>query len=475
MARRQRLQPGVAAAAAQLAGLGLAWETSDERKALAYYMEALGKYAEYMRCTYETSPEGQAVRAKVLQITGRCEYLKKRLDATFVCYEEKAEAVAPAAAVAVPVEVPFRQARYYAHARQEEEAGEGEANGEAPAAAVIHARPELFASARVDPDRPGAVRWDDVAGLEAAKESLREAAILPQRFPLLFTGSRKPWKGVLLYGPPGTGKSHLAAALASEAKAAFYMVTASDLLSKWQGESVKRVRALFEEARASAPSIIFIDEVEALCGARSSEDTTSTNQVKTEILTQVDGIPATAGGDVNVLLLGATNLPWAIDQAMRRRFERRIYIPLPCEAARRRMFALHSAGVECAIGAEDVARFAASTEGFSGSDIKVATRDALMGPVRRVQNATHFTFDVPGAPAVPTEPGAPRPIVPCEEAALGAFACTWDALPPNAELVAPAVTIEDFDAALRATKPSVSARDLARFEQWTEEFGMDGE
>src|SRR5271156_4489405 len=103
------------------------------------------------------------------------------------------------------------------------------------------------------------VKWDDVAGLEGAKESLKEAVILPIKFPHLFTGKRTPWRGILLYGPPGTGKSYLAKAVATEAQGTFFSISSSDLLSKWMGESEKLVKSLFQMARENKPAIIFID------------------------------------------------------------------------------------------------------------------------------------------------------------------------------------------------------------------------
>ncbi|CAG8742809.1 17922_t:CDS:2, partial [Acaulospora morrowiae] len=112
------------------------------------------------------------------------------------------------------------------------------------------------------------VHWDDVAGLDSAKEALKEAVILPIKFPQLFTGNRKPWSGILLYGPPGTGKSYLAKAVATEANSTFFSVSSSDLVSKWMGESERLVKSLFEMARESKPAIIFIDEIDSLCGQR---------------------------------------------------------------------------------------------------------------------------------------------------------------------------------------------------------------
>lgn len=114
------------------------------------------------------------------------------------------------------------------------------------------------------------VKWDDVAGLYKAKEALKEAVIMPLRFPEIFTGSRKPWKGILLYGPPGTGKTFIAKACASEmGDSTFFSVSSSDIMSKYVGESEKIVKYLFELARKEKSSIIFIDEVDSMAGNRS--------------------------------------------------------------------------------------------------------------------------------------------------------------------------------------------------------------
>eukprot|EP00755_Sulcionema_specki_P033122 Sspe_Gene.100093::Locus_74768_Transcript_1_1_Confidence_1.000_Length_921::g.100093::m.100093/K12196/VPS4; vacuolar protein-sorting-associated protein 4 len=134
------------------------------------------------------------------------------------------------------------------------------------------------------------VSWDDIAGLEGAKDALREAVILPLKFPQLFTGQRKPWRGILMYGPPGTGKSYLAKAVATESDTTFFSVSSADLMSKWVGESEKLVRNLFRMAREKKPSIIFIDEIDSLCSARGSGESDSTQRVKTEFLVQMQGV-----------------------------------------------------------------------------------------------------------------------------------------------------------------------------------------
>lgn len=170
------------------------------------------------------------------------------------------------------------------------------------------------------------VKWDDIAGLENAKKALQEAVILPIKFPHIFVGTRTPWKGILLYGPPGTGKTYLAKACATEADSTFFSISSSDLMSKWVGESEKLIKTLFNLAREKKPAIIFIDEIDSLCGNRSEGENDATRRVKTEFLVQMQGV---GKDDQGILVLGATNIPWGLDPAIRRRFEKRIYIPLP--------------------------------------------------------------------------------------------------------------------------------------------------
>ncbi|KAL7009186.1 Vacuolar protein sorting-associated protein 4 [Cystobasidiomycetes sp. EMM_F5] len=231
------------------------------------------------------------------------------------------------------------------------------------------------------------VSWDDVAGLESAKEALKEAVILPIKFPHLFTGKRTPWRGILLYGPPGTGKSFLAKAVATEAKSTFFSVSSSDLVSKWMGESERLVKQLFTMARENKPAIIFIDEVDSLAGTRGEGESEASRRIKTEFLVQMNGV---GNDDTGVLVLGATNIPWQLDPAIKRRFEKRIYIPLPETEARRRIFELNVGSTPCQLTKPQYRKLAEETDGYSGSDIAVVVRDALMQPVRKVLSATHF-------------------------------------------------------------------------------------
>ncbi|KAJ3241885.1 Vacuolar protein sorting-associated protein 4 [Chytriomyces hyalinus] len=312
------------------------------------------------------------------------------------------------------------------------------------------------------------VRWDDIAGLEGAKEALKEAVILPIKFPQLFTGKRVPWRGILLYGPPGTGKSYLAKAVATEAKSTFFSVSSADLVSKWMGESERLVKQLFMLARESKPSIIFIDEVDSLCGARGEGESEASRRIKTEFLVQMQGV----GNDMTgVLVLGATNIPWQLDPAIRRRFEKRIYIPLPDPNARSTMFQLHTGATPCKMGPADFKYLGENTSGFSGSDVGVVVRDALMEPVRKVQTATHFRKVT--APSR-EDPSVTRVyLTPCSPGAEGAIEKSWVDVEPD-ELLEPDLTVQDFIRAVRMGKKSVNDEDVAKFTKWTEEFGQEG-
>ncbi len=294
------------------------------------------------------------------------------------------------------------------------------------------------------------VRWDDIAGLEEAKEMLREAVILPNLFPKLFSGERSAWKAALLYGPPGTGKSYLAKAVATEANASFFSVTSSDLLSKWMGESEKQVRKLFENARAARPSVIFVDEIDALCGDRNTTD--NTKRVVAEFLTQMDGFGSDNAG---MFVLAATNFPGQLDVGIRRRFEKRIYIGLPDSAARIQLLRLHLGKTLHTISNAQFNFLAQHTDGFSGADIAVLVRDALMLPVRRMLAATHFRR---------VEEKGPQQgkWVPCAAEELGAEQRTMVEI-GDTELADAVITAHDFVPALKTMHASVSPNDLQQY------------
>uniref|UniRef100_A0A4D5RAF3 vesicle-fusing ATPase n=1 Tax=Scolopendra viridis TaxID=118503 RepID=A0A4D5RAF3_SCOVI len=314
------------------------------------------------------------------------------------------------------------------------------------------------------------VKWSDVAGLDAAKEALKEAVILPIKFPHLFTGKRTPWKGILLYGPPGTGKSYLAKAVATEANnSKFFSVSSSDLVSKWLGESEKLVKNLFTLARENKPSIIFIDEIDSLCSSRSDNESESARRIKTEFLVQMQGV----GNDTEgILVLGATNIPWVLDAAIRRRFEKRIYIPLPEEHARTHMFKLHLGNTPHCLSEEDLKELGRKTDGYSGADISIVVRDALMQPVRKVQTATHFR-KVRGPSRADPKVLVDDLLTPCSPGQPGAIEMSWMDVPSD-KLAEPSVCMADMLRSLATSKPTVNEEDLKKLRDFTNDFGQEG-
>eukprot|EP01116_Phalansterium_solitarium_P004935 TRINITY_DN16168_c0_g1_i1.p1 TRINITY_DN16168_c0_g1~~TRINITY_DN16168_c0_g1_i1.p1 ORF type:complete len:437 (+),score=126.35 TRINITY_DN16168_c0_g1_i1:116-1426(+) len=313
------------------------------------------------------------------------------------------------------------------------------------------------------------VKWDDVAGLLAAKEALKEAVILPIKFPQLFTGKRKPWRGILLFGPPGTGKSYLAKAVATEANSTFFSVSSSDLVSKWLGESEKLVKNLFEMARENKPSIVFIDEVDSLCSSRSDSESESARRIKTEFLVQMNGVGNDEDG---VLVLAATNIPWALDAAIRRRFEKRIYIPLPEPPARAKMFSIHLGVTPHSLRPEDFRRLGELTEGFSGADIAILVRDAMMQPVRAVQSATHFKR-ISAPDRTDSTKILDDYLTPCSPGDPAAIEMTWMDV-EGSKLKEPDVTLQDFMKSLKTIRPSVGSGDIAQHIKFTEDYGQEG-
>lgn len=283
------------------------------------------------------------------------------------------------------------------------------------------------------------VHWSDIAGLSEAKKLLEEAVVLPLLMPDYFTGIRRPWKGVCMVGPPGTGKTMLAKAVATECGTTFFNVTSSTLTSKYRGESEKLVRLLFEMARFYAPSTIFIDEIDSICSKRGSDsEHEASRRVKSELLIQMDGVGGgtAEGGPQLVMVLAATNFPWDLDEALRRRLEKRIYIPLPETVGRLELLKINLRGVNMA---EDVIleEIAKKMEGYSGADITNVCRDASMMAMRR----------------------RIRGLTPEQIKNL-----------PKEELDLP-VNMEDFGLALNKVAKSVSDADIKKYEDWMKEFG----
>lgn len=266
-------------------------------------------------------------------------------------------------------------------------------------------------------ERPD-VRFDDVAGLEDVKQQIRLKLIYPfthpdeaRRFGVRSGG------GILLYGPPGTGKTLIAKAIAGELDAAFFTVKPSEIMSKWVGEAEQNVGALFDAARGYERAIIFIDEVESLLPRRGGNSTVM-NRVVPQFLAELDGM---AGRHAGLLMIGATNAPWMIDDAAMRpgRFDEKICVPLPDLAARQRILELNLKDRPLAADV-DLSALAERLAGYSGADV-----------VHICQRACEIPF--------------------LEAVTAG---------------VRRDVTAADFESAMEEVKPSVSGKELKKYEMW---------
>ena len=274
------------------------------------------------------------------------------------------------------------------------------------------------------------ITWDHIAGMADAKQALQEAIILPIKAPYLFKGSREAWRGILLYGPPGCGKTLLAKAAANECGATFFAADGASLTSKYLGESEKLVKALYEVAFHDAPSLIMLDEIDSLASKRGHQGESSGEmRIKTQLLQEIQGVRTDK--KKIVVTLAATNIPWSLDSAILRRFEKRIYIGFPDAEARAKIFALNTKEIEME---EDVDfdELAQMTEGYSGSDIATVCREVNMLPIREL------------------DPKSIR---------------------EDKEVVLRPISMDDFYETLKKIKPIVPIEEVKRFEEWQEEFG----
>ncbi|GAA0171550.1 hypothetical protein LIER_25554 [Lithospermum erythrorhizon] len=237
-------------------------------------------------------------------------------------------------------------------------------------------RPEVIPASEIG------VTFEDIGALDETKESLQELVMLPLRRPDLFNGGLlKPCRGILLFGPPGTGKTMLAKAIANEAGASFINVSMSTITSKWFGEDEKNVRALFTLAAKVSPTIIFVDEVDSMLGQRTRVgEHEAMRKIKNEFMTHWDGLLTKPGE--RILVLAATNRPFDLDEAIIRRFERRIMVGLPSADNREKILRTLLAK-EC-VKDLDFKELATMTEGYSGSDLKNLCTTAAYRPVREL-------------------------------------------------------------------------------------------
>lgn len=281
------------------------------------------------------------------------------------------------------------------------------------------------------------VRWEDVYGLDGVKTLLQEMVVQPAQRPDLYKGLRSPGRGILLFGPPGTGKTLIAKAVATNVHATFFSVSASTLLSKYHGESERLVRTLFQMARERQPAFVFVDEADAILSSRSDNEHEASRRLKTEFMAQVDGATASAQADERVYIMAASNRPQDLDDAVRRRLDRRIYVPLPDAEERTHFLSKvmsRADGVTWRISNAEVYNLAKRTHGFSGADLKALCREASLMPLRQLGNrVTHV----------------------------------------RAQDVRP-VCADDFLEALSVVRPSCNPQQIEQLEKWNEQFGSAG-
>lgn len=287
---------------------------------------------------------------------------------------------------------------------------------------------ELIRNEIMDSDK--SVTWDDIAGLEYTKKIVKEVVVFPMLRPDIFTGLRRPPKGILLFGPPGTGKTLIGKCIASQSKSTFFSISASSLTSKWIGEGEKMVRALFAVARVHQPSVVFIDEIDSLLTQRSETEHESSRRLKTEFLVQLDG--AATSDDDRVLIVGATNRPQELDEAARRRLVKRLYVPLPELRAREQIINNLLASVRHDLSSDDVTAIAERSAGYSGADMTNLCKEASMEPIRSI-------------------PFSQLEDIKMEEVRH--------------------ITKRDFEEALINVRPSVSQSDLNIYIEWDRTYG----
>src|SRR6266851_2692841 len=270
------------------------------------------------------------------------------------------------------------------------------------------------------PGTPGRVGYEDIGGLGKELQRIREMIELPLKYPAVFDRlGVEPPKGVLLYGPPGTGKTLIARVVAAETNAAFFVINGPEIINKFYGESESRLRAVFQEAQRKAPSIIFIDELDALAPKRTEMGGEVERRIVGQLLALMDGL--TSRGQI--VLIGATNQPNALDTALRRpgRFDREIALRVPDVRGRTEILRIHSRDAALANDI-DLARLAPLTPGFVGADLEALCREAAMIALRRV--LPHIDYE--------------RGYIPYET------------------LVNLYITMADFQAALREIEPSTT-------------------
>ena len=281
------------------------------------------------------------------------------------------------------------------------------------------------------------VKWSDIGGLWEAKRVIMETVVIAG---LKRPESVKPWKGILLFGPPGTGKTLLASAAAGSLNATFFNVSIDRVLSKYFGESSKLISALYSLAREKAPSIVFLDEIDALSLSRRRETSDALRRTLSSLLVQLDGLKI-GGDEPLVLTIAATNAPWDLDKAILSRFPQRIYVPLPDRRASKEIIRICTRGLDISrLDLEELASRCVENL-YSGRDISNLCQQAIWNMIRDENRYLYKLAELP-----------------------------YDKLRSMRLRVRP-LAMEDFYEAFKKIKSPLTRRDVEKYEKWNEAYG----
>ena len=270
----------------------------------------------------------------------------------------------------------------------------------------------------------------------------------------------------ILLKPIGCGKSSLAKAVATQAGGTYLSISCSDLVSKWLSDGDYIIRRVFKQAKANQPAMILIDDLEYLCEAGNDDNLLRT---KSELLVQLQQCRNDDDQD-RVFVLAATHAPWDLDAAMRRRFDKMIHIPLPNDEARHKIFTAQLQGTKSSLSHRDISQLAQLTEGYSGADIGILIREALMMPLRKVQTAAHFK-EVRGPSPIDSNVVHDDLLTPCGPRDSGAKEMSWMDIPRD-KLLEPRLQMPDFLRSLQIVRPVLSTEDLKKFEKFISNYNI---